>query len=92
MFFYKRAQIFAGDLWGALRGRASRSFTRARTVLVHKFNLFVTCRLSWDHRGRQVFFYKRAQIFAGDLWGAFGGRGYGEFQDIAQLTMFADYR
>ena len=44
------------------------------------------------YRGRQVFFYKRAQIFVGDLWGTFRGGGLGEFADIAKLTMFADYR
>ncbi|KNC56352.1 UPF0553 protein [Thecamonas trahens ATCC 50062] len=42
--------------------------------------------------GDQVFFYKRAQIFVGDVWGAFGGEGLGAFRDIDQLTMFADYR
>lgn len=26
------------------------------------------------------------------MWGAFGGRGLGDFHDIDQLTMFADYR
>lgn len=35
--------------------------------------------------------YKRAQIFAADLWGAFKGQGYGEFNDIESVTMFADY-
>lgn len=35
--------------------------------------------------------YKRAQIFAADLWGAFKGKGYGEFHDIDSVTMFADY-
>ena len=39
-----------------------------------------------------MFFYKRAQIFCGDLWGAFRGQGLGAFHDISQLTMFADYR
>lgn len=42
--------------------------------------------------GHQVFLYKRAQIFIGDLWGAFDGQGLGRFDDIAQLTCFADYR
>ncbi|EFJ39686.1 hypothetical protein VOLCADRAFT_120119 [Volvox carteri f. nagariensis] len=44
------------------------------------------------YRGRQVFLYKRAQIFVGDVYGAFGGEGLGAFCDIDQLTMFADYR
>jgi len=35
--------------------------------------------------------YKRAQIFAADLWGAFKGQGYGEFHDIGSVTIFADY-
>lgn len=43
------------------------------------------------YKGRQVFLYKRAQIFAADLWGAFGGQGYGEFKDISSLTIMADY-
>lgn len=38
-----------------------------------------------------MFLYKRAQIFAADLWGAFQGRGYGEFNDIASITIMADY-
>lgn len=43
------------------------------------------------YKGHQVFLYKRAQIFAADLWGAFKGQGYGEFKDISSITMFADY-
>lgn len=39
-----------------------------------------------------MFLYKRAQIFVGDLWGAFRGKGLGKFNDIGQLTTFADYR
>lgn len=42
--------------------------------------------------GRQCFFYKRAQIFCADVWGAFKHQGLGEFTDLHRLTMFADYR
>jgi len=44
------------------------------------------------YQGHQVHYYKRAQIFVGDVWGAFSGRGLGEFNDIDRLTTFADYR
>ena len=44
------------------------------------------------YRGRQIFFYKRAQIFVGDLYGAFENQGLGHFNNIGSLTMFADYR
>jgi hypothetical protein len=54
--------------------------------------------------GRPVYFYKRAQIFAGDIWGCFGRQVISgadrnkdslhpaAFFDMDQLTCFADYR
>ena len=44
------------------------------------------------YRGHQVPFYKRAQIFAADLCGAFQGRKWGRFADMDRLTAFADYK
>lgn len=38
---------------------------------------------------RRVRFLKRAQIFVADLWAALRGTGYGAFDDIERLTMFA---
>ncbi len=35
-------------------------------------------------------FYKRAQITVADLALAFGGEGFGRFEDLAELTAFAD--
>lgn len=43
-----------------------------------------------SYRGFQVPFYKRAQITAADLSLAFGKQGYGRFDDLDDLTMFAD--
>lgn len=43
------------------------------------------------YKGHQIFLYKRAQIFVADLWGAFKGQSLGQFEDIAAITMFADY-
>lgn len=44
------------------------------------------------YRGHQVPFYKRAQILAADLYGAFQGRKWGQFTDMDKLTAFADYK
>lgn len=44
------------------------------------------------YRNRKIYFYKRAQIFAADLYGAFGGKAWGDFFDVDQLTAFADYK
>ncbi|KAG6666088.1 queuosine salvage protein-like [Carya illinoinensis] len=43
------------------------------------------------YKGHQIFLYKRAQIFVADLWGAFKGQSYGEFDDIGSITIMADY-
>ncbi len=44
------------------------------------------------YEGENIFFLKRAQILAADLYGAFRGRGWGKFSDIYRLTAFADYK
>jgi len=44
------------------------------------------------YRNRLVRFYKRAQICVADLYGAFGGKCWGAFTDMGQLTIFADYK
>lgn len=45
-----------------------------------------------EYKERRIRFYKRAQIFAADLWLAFAGKGWGAFEDIGELTAFADYK
>ena len=40
--------------------------------------------------GEEIFFYKRAQILAADLSLAFAGQAWGHFEDLDQLTIFAD--
>jgi hypothetical protein len=45
-----------------------------------------------SYAGETVYFYKRAQILASDLSGAFNGAGLGSFHDLNQLTAFADYK
>lgn len=45
------------------------------------------------YAGEQIFFYKRAQILVGDLFGAFDQKECGiKIKNIDQLTCFADYR
>lgn len=42
------------------------------------------------YHGREVPFFKRAQLAAADLDRAFAGRGPGRFRDLGNLTLFAD--
>ncbi|MFP4056604.1 MAG: queuosine 5'-phosphate N-glycosylase/hydrolase [Candidatus Brocadiia bacterium] len=43
-----------------------------------------------EYDGLMVPFYKRAQLAAADLHVAFDGHGWGRFDDIERLTIFAD--
>jgi hypothetical protein len=38
-----------------------------------------------EYKGRKVCFYKRAQILAGDIWGAFKGKGLGALYDVVYI-------
>jgi hypothetical protein len=53
---------------------------------------FPSFRDEAQYRGQKVFFWKRAQLFVADINAAFGGQGWGKFDDLAALTAFADYK
>lgn len=44
------------------------------------------------YHAQSVHFFKRAQILAGDLFGSFGGKKWGSFKNLGDLTAFADYK
>lgn len=69
--------------------RAERSAVRLVQLLIEDFSSF---RDEAIYYSQKVYFYKRAQIFCADLYGAFGGQSWGEFSDIEKLTAFADYK
>jgi hypothetical protein len=45
-----------------------------------------------SYQGREVCFFKRAQILVADLAGSLDGQGLGEFRNLWELTAFADYK
>ncbi|MEN6437300.1 MAG: queuosine salvage family protein [Syntrophobacter sp.] len=77
-----------GDLL-SLFTRASGSAVRLVTDLV---SLFASFRDEAVYLGGKVYFWKRAQIFASDVFMAFEGKMWGCFHDIGSLTAFADYK
>jgi hypothetical protein len=68
---------------------AQRSAVTLSRLLAEKFPSF---RDTADYRGSEVFFYKRGQILASDLHGTFEGKSWGRFDDMEELTAFADYK
>ena len=69
---------------------ANHSAAAMVNLLADNFSCFNDCT-SFENR-KSVRFLKRAQIFVADLWAAFDGESWGEFDDIDKITMFADYR
>jgi len=72
-----------------LVGTAGNSAINLARLLAEKLSSFQDVAQYLDHK---VFFYKRAQILAADLYGAFDGTRWGSFVDIDKLTAFADYK
>lgn len=75
----------AGRLVREARGSAERLVS----LLLEAFPSF---RDEASYSGERIPFYKRAQIFAGDLAASFDGRSFGAFTDLPSLTAFADYK
>ncbi len=68
---------------------ADSSAARLILLVVERFPSFHDVA---SYQGREVPFFKRAQILVSDLWGAFEGAGPGRFDELEALTMFADYK
>eukprot|EP01121_Diplochlamys_sp_Union-15-3_P007268 TRINITY_DN1836_c0_g1_i1.p1 TRINITY_DN1836_c0_g1~~TRINITY_DN1836_c0_g1_i1.p1 ORF type:complete len:331 (+),score=51.19 TRINITY_DN1836_c0_g1_i1:69-1061(+) len=68
---------------------ANQSAVSLLDLIVNNFPSF---RDETTYNGQTVQFYKRAQILVADIWACFEGESYGQFYDINEITMFADYR
>lgn len=79
---------FGGSFINLIK-QADHSGARLVNLLVEYFSCF---RDESSFHGKRVRFYKRAQILVADLWACFNGEGLGQFDDIDELTIFADYR
>ena len=89
---HELGQVLLSDFRGEapqLVASAGQSAVRLARLLAERLTSFQDVS---EYEGQKVFFYKRAQIFAADLHGALHGKGQGAFQDMDQLTAFADYK
>ena len=77
-------------------GEANKLVEAAENLALNLVELLVENLPSFRDRaeyyGTKIYFYKRAQIFVADLYGAFAGKDWGYFKDIDRLTAFADYK
>ncbi|KAL0238853.1 hypothetical protein PCE1_004544 [Barthelona sp. PCE] len=80
--------VFGGSFENVVRAAGNSASTLVDLIYKH----FECFRDECEYKGRKVFFLKRAQILAADVWGALQNSDIGEFHDINELTAFADYR
>lgn len=77
-------------------GSFSNCVKQANNSAITLLNLIVDNFKSYrdeaTYEGIRVSIYKRAQILIGDIWACYKNQGLGHFNDIDELTMFADYR
>ncbi len=79
--------------WKASPAQLLEACSGSAISLVHKLAANLqSFRDIAKYKGKTVYFYKRAQILAADIYAAFQGRGWGEFRDMDRLTAFADYK
>lgn len=64
----------------------------AKRLLAQVVDEFPCFRDEAKFAGKEVSIYKRAQILIGDIWSCYRGQDLGHFDDIDEVTMFADYR
>jgi hypothetical protein len=79
---------FTGDALNLVEAANGSALSLVR-LLAEKLRSFQDVA---EFQGHEVFLYKRGQLFAADLNGAFSGKGVGHFHDIDKLTAFADYK
>ena len=85
-------RILASDFDGSITNLINQANHSAASLV----NLITTQFPCFDDiavfESKHVHFHKRAQILVADLWACFEGQGFGIFNDIDTITMFADYR
>jgi hypothetical protein len=93
---WRNAQELGRVLRDRFGGSASRLVESAHGDAARLARLVATNFSSFNdstvYNGRQVNFFKRAQIVAGDIYGSFGGEKWGRLRNLDTLTAFADYK
>lgn len=77
-------------------GKFSNLIRKSENDVIKLLNLIVTNFKSFNdfskYKGKEVFFYKRAQLLVADIQQAFNGKGYGNLNNVSKLTACADYK
>jgi hypothetical protein len=92
MILNELGQVLEKDYHGDASGLVEAAGGSAENLVALLVERMPSFRDVAEYQGHGVSFYKRAQIFCADLYGAFEGKRWGQFEDIDRLTAFADYK
>lgn len=79
---------FGGDVRNLLQGANHDVVALLESVAEY----FPSYRDVSEYDGRKIFFFKRLQYFISEIYEAFGGKSWGQFENIGELTACADYK
>ena len=92
LFLREAAQILEKKFSGSVVNLVKTGNGSAENFLNTLLENFPLFRDQATYSGKNVFFWKRAQMFVGNTYQLFGGKGLGKFSDIHFLTAAADYK
>lgn len=84
--------VILSDLGGDIVSIVEKASGSAARLVLDIVSHFPSFRDEAAYGSDRVYFWKRAQILAADVFAAFGGKGRGDFHDIDRLSAFADYK
>lgn len=80
---------FDGSFYNAVI-KCGKSAVKLLQLIINNFQSY---RDFAEYKGQKISFLKRAQILVSDIYGCMRGKNdIGDFADIGEMTMFADYR
>jgi hypothetical protein len=91
-FLKENGRIIVEKFQGELENLINKAESDAIRLLDIIINEFPSFRDSVIYKEKEIFFFKRAQLFVSDIYEMFNGMGFGELQGIEELTACADYK
>jgi hypothetical protein len=85
-------RLLGDQYWQSVKNLLGQAAGDANKLVKLLMNDFPSFKDVSEYHGQPVYFLKRAQLFAGDLYHAFAGQSYGQFNNIGDLTICTDYK
>ena len=69
--------------------KANKDAQKLLELIVQNFPSFSDIA---EYKEKEIYFYKRAQLFIADIYQIFGGKNFGSLENMDEITACADYK